>query len=64
MADDKKPSEQDVAAEQVKKPKTLKEILQENRFIDVTKPGRAIVFIAAGGCTPPDSAPEEEGVKH
>jgi hypothetical protein len=53
-----------VAAEQVKKPKTLKEIFQENRFIDVTKPGRAIVFIAAAGCTPPDSAPEEEGVKH
>jgi len=61
MTDEKKPGEEEAAAEQVKKPKkTLKEIIQENGFVDATKPGAGIGFVGLDEYTPPDSTPEEE----
>jgi hypothetical protein len=59
MADEKRPGEEDAAAE-VKKPKTFKARIQESGFVDVTLPGRDIGFIGLDEYTPPDSTPEEE----
>jgi len=60
MTDEKKPGEVDAAAKVNKPKKTLTELIQESGFVDATKPGRAIGFVGVGGCTPPDSTPEEE----
>lgn len=60
MTDDTKTGEEDAAAEQVKKAKTLKDKIQESGFIDATQPGRGIGFIGLDEYTPPDPAPEEE----
>jgi len=60
MTDEKIPGEQDAAAEQVKKAKTLKEKIEESGFIDATKPGAGIAFVGLDKYSPPESTPEEE----